>query len=265
MPLTSFSSHAAPTGVARTLQKDRRMTLHETTSPAWPTQPMLPGQAAAPQGPIDMTMMYVVHHAFRRDLRAFAAAAERTPVTDRMTWQALANRWDHFSAVLHHHHRGEDTGVWPVLMDRADECERAVLEAMEAEHSEIDPMLAASTAAYRTLALTADDGVRADLAATLRTAVESLGRHLAHEESEAIALIQKYVSPDEWATIEEQSFRTGVAPALAIAMVPWIMHELPVSIQARVVADAGLPVRVIWRLTRGGFLRRERIAFRYAS
>ena len=240
------------------------MTLHEMTSTAWPTQPLLPGQAAAPEGPVDMTMMYVVHHAFRRDLRAFAVAAERTPVTDRMTWQALANRWDHFSSVLHHHHHGEDAGVWPVLMDRADGCERAVLEAMEAEHSEIDPMLEASTAAYRTLALTGDEQVRADLAATLHAAVESLGRHLAHEESEAIALIQKYLTPSEWVAIEEENFHKGVSPALMIAMVPWLMHELPVSAQARLAADAPLPMRVIWRLTRGGFARRERIAFRYA-
>jgi hypothetical protein len=92
------------------------MTLHTETPTTWPTQPMLPGQAAAPDGPIDMTMMYVMHHGFRRDLRNFAAAAERTPVADRMTWQALANRWDLFSEALHHHHRGEDDAIWPALI-----------------------------------------------------------------------------------------------------------------------------------------------------
>ena len=33
----------------------------------------LPGQTATVGGPLDMTMMYVMHHAFRRDLRALAA------------------------------------------------------------------------------------------------------------------------------------------------------------------------------------------------
>lgn len=239
------------------------MTLHGTTLPVWPAQPMLPGQAAAPEGPIDMTMMYVLHHAFRRDLRAFAAAAERTPLIDRMTWQCLRARWEHFATALHHHHRGEDHGVWPVLMDRADDSERAVLDAMEAEHSEIDPMLEASGAAYRTLALTPDETARADLTATLSTAAESLGRHLAHEEGEAIPLVQKYVTPDEWTAIEHEHFQKGITPAVMIAMVPWMMHELPVGIQARLLAAAPLPVRVAWRLTRGGFARRERIAFRY--
>ena len=43
----------------------------------------LPGQAAAPAGPVDMTAMFVMHWAFRRDLDRFAAAVIRTPVEDR--------------------------------------------------------------------------------------------------------------------------------------------------------------------------------------
>ncbi len=88
---------------------------------AWPEQIRLPGQAAAHPGPVDMTMMYLMHHAFRRDLAGFAAAAGTTPVADRESWQALAERWELFSFALHHHHTGEDDGLWPALLDRADE------------------------------------------------------------------------------------------------------------------------------------------------
>lgn len=35
----------------------------------WPRQLRLPGQAAALEGPVDLRMMYVMHHAFRRDRR----------------------------------------------------------------------------------------------------------------------------------------------------------------------------------------------------
>ncbi len=241
------------------------MTLHTTTSAAWPTRSMLPGQVAAADGPVDLTIMYVVHHAVRRDLRAFAAAAERTPVTDRMTWQTLTTRWEHFSAVLRQHHRSEDDGVWSLLRGRVDGCERGILEAMEAGHSAIEPMLAASSAAYRALALTGDDTARAELVATLLDTATGVRDQLAHEESAAIPLIQKYVSPQEWAAIAEEHFHRGMPPALMVAMVPWMMHELPIGTQARVLAVAPLPVRVIWRVTRGGFARRERIAFRYLS
>ena len=44
----------------------------------------LPGQTAAHEGPVDMHMMYVMHHAFRRDLAAFAATTiERNAISNR--------------------------------------------------------------------------------------------------------------------------------------------------------------------------------------
>ena len=107
-----------------------------TDRATWPQQIHLPGQAAAPEGPIDLTTMFVMHFAFRRDLAAFATAAAATPVEDRRTWAALAERWALFAAILHHHHHGEDTGLWPLLAERSDEAGREVLAAMEAEHAD---------------------------------------------------------------------------------------------------------------------------------
>ena len=75
-----------------------------TTTHTWPEQLVFPGQTAAHAGPVDMMMMYVMHHGFRRDLTAFAAAAQATPVDDRDAWRALSERWDLFSEILHHHH-----------------------------------------------------------------------------------------------------------------------------------------------------------------
>ena len=112
-----------------------------TINSGYPEQLMLPGQAAAPGGPVDMTVMYLMHHAFRRDLTRFAAAVPRTPLDDHATWVALAERWERFSEILHHHHSGEDAGIWPFLLGRADASERETLLAMEAEHEKIDPLL----------------------------------------------------------------------------------------------------------------------------
>ena len=119
-------------------------------------------------------MMYLMHHAFRRDLAAFAAAAGTTPVADRESWRALAERWELFAVALHHHHTGEDTCLWPALLDRADEQGRAVLEAMEAEHDEIDPTLEACAAGFARLAGHADEDARCALAVRLVAARESL-------------------------------------------------------------------------------------------
>ncbi len=48
-----------------------------TRSSTWPRQLRLPGQVAAPEGPIDMVTMYVMRHAFRRDLDAFVSRPAR--------------------------------------------------------------------------------------------------------------------------------------------------------------------------------------------
>jgi hypothetical protein len=92
-----------------------------TTAPAGNVpQLFLPGQAAAPEGPVQAMPMYLMHHAFRRDLAAFAAAVPATPVEDRATWRRLQQRWEWFATVLHKHHSGEDAGLWPMLLDRVD-------------------------------------------------------------------------------------------------------------------------------------------------
>jgi hemerythrin-like domain-containing protein len=234
-----------------------------TTHTTWPTQLRLPGQAAAPEGPVPMHVMYVMHHAFRRDLAAFAAAASATPVTDRDTWKALADRWALFAEVLHEHHTGEDNGVWPFLMDRADAEGRATLEAMEAEHSEIDPLLETCGAGFEVLATRADDDERAALAVRLVAARESLGRHLAHEETEAIALIQELMTPEDWHRIDEEHFKKGHGIGYFAKLVPWATHGLRRDARAQAFAEVGKPFEVLWWLTRRSFERRERKAFGY--
>jgi hemerythrin-like domain-containing protein len=239
------------------------MTIHERNHTGWPVQLRLPGQSAAPEGPVDMHMMYVMHHAFRRDLAAFAEAAQHTPTDDRATWQALAERWEVFSTCLHHHHAGEDRALWPLLLERGSASDRATLEAMEAEHAEIDPILQACAAGFRSLAERADDDARAALAVRLVAARESLGRHLAHEENDAIAIIQRVLTNDDWQRLDEEEFKKSMPLRQVLALVPWAAHGMPGEARERVLADAGPAFRLAWLLTRGRFARREERAFRY--
>ena len=233
------------------------------TPTTWPTQLLLPGQAAAPEGPVDMTMMYVMHYAFRRDLAAFAAAAAATPVDDQPTWRALHRRWQLFAEALHHHHSGEDAGLWPLLMARADEQGRQMLQAMEDEHGEIDPILEAVAAGLARLATTADADTKAALVVRLCAGKESLARHLAHEETEAIALVQQVMTDAEWRQLDEEHFTKGITPRTMIRLLPWVMHRQTAAATERLLANAAAAQKIFWALTRPGFERRERRAFRY--
>lgn len=241
-------------------------TTDTTDKPAWPEQLTLPGQAAAHPGPVDMSMMYVMHHAFRRDLAAFAAAAGRTPATDRKAWRAMAERWETFSTALHHHHSGEDAGLWPALMERADAEGQAVLEAMEAEHSEIDPILEACGTGFARLAEQPDEDARRALAVRLVAGKERLGEHMRHEETDAIALIQALLTSEEWEAITKEHFDSGVSFTQILRLVPWVAHELPDDVLQSLFDRPGGGVhKLMLRLTRRSFERLEKAAFGSAA
>lgn len=240
--------------------------MSETRTPRadWPRQLVLPRQVAAPDGPVDMAMMYVAHHGFRRDLAAFGAAVRATPVDERVTWRALLRRWDLFSTSLHHHHAGEDAWLWPVLVERAEPQEKELLAAMEAEHAAIDPALAQCEAGLRRLAEAADADAHAALVVTMTATKEALHRHLAHEETDTMALLQRVLAPQEW-TVMDEKFKRSFTPRQLGWVVPWIVDGLPDGIRAHLFSQPGAaPLKLVHLLFRRRFAALDAAAFRHA-
>ncbi|GAA1909066.1 hemerythrin domain-containing protein [Nocardioides marmoribigeumensis] len=230
-----------------------------TTTPV--PQLRLPGQAAAPEGPVDMAMMYVAHHAFRRDLRDFARAVPLTPVTDRAAWRALERRWAVFADVLHHHHSGEDAHLWPALLDRAQGEDRATVEAMEDEHAGVDPLLEACRDGLTAMVAAPSADTRSALTVRLVALREALGRHLDHEETETIALVQRLLSAAEYDAIDEH-FKKTLTPRRLFRLVPWALVEVPTEVREELLGrEGGTAHRVAWVVSRGSFRRLQRAAF----
>ena len=192
----------------------------------------------------------------------------------------LAERWRFFSTVLHKHHSAEDDEIWPVLLERVtvahDVQALATLQAMEEEHAEIDPLLAACAEGFAEMAAADQpaeqpgaDGTAADTRAALEirlvAARERLDRHLAHEEQDAIALIQRYLTPADWHIIDARIRRTYSARE-SLAVLPWLLYELPVAAGDRLFAMAAGAAALLaaWRLLlRRRFERRQHRTFRY--
>lgn len=232
----------------------------ETRDNAWPVQVRLPGQAAAPEGPVDMVFMYLFHHAFRRDLRLFAQAVPPTPAADTRAWRRLAARWQLFAAQLEHHHTAEDLVLWPHLRERAAPEELATLEAMEAEHDEIDPVLGRIAPAFRALSQRADAVAHGTLVRSLADAEACLDRHLAHEETAAIAIMQRVLTDREWQDLEKQ-LGAGQPATVVFTLVPWALAGLPEAELAEVLSRLPAPMRLLHRLLAKRFARREERIF----
>ena len=135
--------------------------------------------------PLNMTAMYAVHGALRRDLEHIARVTVRIDVDPRR-FLRTASSWQLFKRTLCVHHRAEDDLLWPALRrqldDRPDDL--VLLEVLEAEHAGIDQLI---TTVDELLTDPAADLVRiGDLIDSL---VTGLSGHLKHEEQAAIPLI----------------------------------------------------------------------------
>ncbi len=186
---------------------------------------------------IDFTMMYVTHDAFRRDLGRFTVAS----AAGTAHGPGVRAGWENFKAQLLLHHSVEDTHLWPRVRRAAAgrPAGLALLDEMEAEHAQIDPLLAAV------------DGALADsvgnLAAPAAELASALTWHLKHEEDAALPLIQSVCRPADWrAFAGEMRRRQGVKGAAIY--VPWILDGAAPDGQQRFLAALPAPVRVISRL-----------------
>jgi hypothetical protein len=196
-----------------------------TTTAAFVDQLMLPGQAAAPEGPVDIAPMYLMHHAFRRDLDAFAAVVPTVDVADRARWGRIARRFGFFSTVLHKHHSGEDRAMWPLLAEKG--ADQAVLDALESEHAGIDPLLTSVVDDLRSLADgTGDAGTRDRLADTTVRLRDGLKAHLAHEERDGMALVQKHFVQEDWDRLDREVFQKDYTPLEVPAVAGWVASGL---------------------------------------
>jgi hemerythrin-like domain-containing protein len=215
-----------------------------------------PGQAAAPEGPVDLTAMYVMHRAFRRDVDAFAEVVPTVAVDDRARWARLGPRFDLFASVLHKHHHGEDVAMWPLLVERG--ADRTILDALEAEHAGIDPLLDSARADLRALAAgTGDAATRDRLAATTSRLRDELGAHLAHEELDGMTLVQAHLTQEDWDRLDREVFSKDYTAREVPAVLGWVVSGLPEEGLRRMPGGPSPVFRAFGRWMARRFDRRE--------
>src|SRR5437667_233861 len=134
---------------------------------------------------LDMSMMFAMHDALRRELVQVARIASRTDDNPGQLLRAALG-WELFKKFLVVHHQSEDDVLWPTLRTNvAGQPDRVALaDALEAEHAVIEPLLTAIDAA----AADPDYGYQrfGDIVDELAT---KLAAHLSHEETDGLALL----------------------------------------------------------------------------
>jgi Hemerythrin HHE cation binding domain len=165
-----------------------------------------------------MSMMFAMHDALRRELVQVGRIANlRDDHPGELLRAALG--WELFKKFLLVHHQSEDDSRWPALRAAvAGQPGRvALVDALEAEHAAIDPLLEAIDAAA------ADPGYGyqrfGDIVDELAA---KLTGHLAHEESDGLPLIDASLTPAEWqhfAQVHTERIRGDAATYM-----PWLLN-----------------------------------------
>ncbi|GAA3470544.1 hemerythrin domain-containing protein [Nonomuraea roseola] len=166
---------------------------------------------------LDMTAMYAMHDALRREAEHLARVTARVDRDPRTVLRTAAG-WELFKTSLHVHHTAEDDALWPVLRrtlaDRP--ADLTLLEAMEAEHAGINQVIEAIDAAL------AEPEFRLDRLGDLTDSlVTGLTGHLGHEEDQALPLIQAVTTQEQWAHFG-QIHAQRIGPDVP-RILPWLL------------------------------------------
>jgi Hemerythrin HHE cation binding domain len=167
---------------------------------------------------LDMSMMFAMHDALRRELVQVARIASRTDDHPGRRLRAALG-WELFKKFLLVHHQSEDDTLWPTLRTNvAGQPDRVALaDALEAEHAVIEPLLTAIDAA----AADPDYGYQrfGDIVDELTT---KLSAHLSHEETDGLPLIDTSLTAQEWQRFAQVHAERigGDAPMY----MPWLLN-----------------------------------------
>jgi hypothetical protein len=205
------------------------------------TTQKLPGTDAARHGTgdADLTIMLAAHDAFRRDLTRLARTAAAANLPDPARSQSVAAGWELFKHQLHLHHTAEDELIWPVLRPRLahSPAAQSVLDAMEAEHEQIDPLLAAVDAEL------AGGDRAADVIDALTSALTG---HLAHEERDGLPLIGVALTAAQWRGVGRKiASRNGLSNGSE--MFAWMLDGADREHTAATLGQLPPPLRVLYR------------------
>jgi hypothetical protein len=184
---------------------------------------------------LDWSTMLAIHSALRRDLERVARMArQEEPGAGPRLRSSLG--WVQFKMFLVAHHQVEDEVLWPVLRTKValvpDQV--AVVDALEAEHAVIEPLLQAIDEAA------ADPGPDHRLGDIVDELVGELCGHLAHEESEGRDLIDATLSIEDW-----QNFGRSHGQRLlgdASTYVPWLLEGADPATVDRFLASIPPPL-----------------------
>ncbi|MBH0121896.1 hemerythrin domain-containing protein [Rhodococcus sp. NPDC003382] len=165
-----------------------------------------------PAGPADTRIMGIVHSALRRDLLRTRTVLEAGPVPDNRRGP-LADHILWMMDFLRHHHEGEDTALYPLVV-RLNPDAAALVHSMDDDHRRIEPAITELESAA-SLFTYPDSDSQARLSAALTALTDVLLPHLEREELDMMPVVSETLTDAQWRTWDEDA---NIAPKSMVTL-----------------------------------------------
>ena len=193
---------------------------------------------------IDTRDMVVVHTAFRREFGLAPALVRGVAPGDQRRADVVADHLEMLTAMLHHHHAGEDRLLWPKLHERVAADIAPVVSLMEQQHERIhaaNDRVVADLARWRVGASETD---REALAAGLDEVDAALVEHLAAEEEQLLPIAARHLTPAEWGQLGEEGMG-GLKKRQLPLVFGMLQYQGDPEVIAMMLSHAPAPARLL--------------------
>jgi hemerythrin-like domain-containing protein len=184
---------------------------------------------------LDLKGFLLAHAGMRQEFRLLAAVA-REPL-DAARARLAEEQIALVVTFLHRHHTVEDERIWPLLRERVPAC-APELDALEADHGRLDPLLLAVADVTRPLRERADH---------LQELHGLLNAHLDREDAAVLPLLRAHVSAKEWEDLEAHA-RQETSDLSLPRLVGWLAGAADAELREAVLEAMPAPVRVLFRV-----------------
>ena len=204
----------------------------------------LPGMTHTKNAQVtDVSDMYTVHRAFRREFGLMPRLARSVAAGDTTRAAVLADHGRRILTGLHYHHSGEDELLWPKLLERCPP-DAELIERMEAQHHGVHDLIERLQAALPRWEAEARPAVTEEVASTFEALHAALLEHLGEEEQHILPLAARHVTQQEWAQLGEHGF--GQMAKSELPLMFWMVVEEATPEEAKeMYANVPPPVRLL--------------------
>jgi iron-sulfur cluster repair protein YtfE (RIC family) len=182
----------------------------------------------------DVRDMYMVHALFRREYRLAPALIRGVADGDAERAAIVADHLQVVGITLYHHHKGEDTVVWPLLLERAGAQVQPLVRLMEEQHEAMEKLLAELRDGLAQWSATAGYAQTRELAGIAARLTEVLVEHLGMEEDRVCPLIEQYITAAEWGRMADGA--NDLPPERMPLMFGMLAYEGDPDLVAQIIA-----------------------------